>query len=256
MTGERPNREAVGADGRRQVRGVELGTAEPADYSAPDVAPVEDATVGELRSMLDAEAASRRRAILALSRRDPGTETVDRLETLARSDPDDQVRQFAVEALGKVAGDPQVALDLLHGDENPWVRAEAAVTLDRLDRTAYEETFESLLDEEAVGVRRNAMISLARIRGRDAKDVLLAGLDDPSDRVREWAVKLLGQFDDDPGVSDTLQAVLEDDSEPEVVRETAARALGARGEDVEDLLEDGTGTASADDHMLNRVPDR
>ncbi|MDR5656438.1 HEAT repeat domain-containing protein [Halodesulfurarchaeum sp. HSR-GB] len=251
------HRDAVGADGVRSVRGVRLGTAEPADYSAADTTPVEDASIEELAAMLeDSAAPTRRRAVLALARRNPEPAVIRTLAELARSDPDDQVRQFAVEATGKLDGDPQVALDLLEADADPWVRAEAAVALDRLARDAHETTFETLLEDEAVGVRRNALISLVRIRGDGARDLLLEALDDPSDRVREWAVKLLGGFDDDETVRTALKRVLDDETEIEVVRETAARSLGARGQDVEDLLEDGTGTASADDHMLNHVPDR
>lgn len=256
MTEDDERRDAVGADGVTEVRGVKLGTAAPADYSAADVGPVEEASLGTLESMLRSpEAPTRRRALLELARREGGTAYRESISELARTDPDDQVRQFALEALGKLDGDPEVALDRLENDADPWVRAEAAVTLDRLAREAHEERFASLLDDDAEGVRRNALVSVTKIRGADAREELLAALDDPSDRVREWAVKLLGQFDD-PELEQALEGVLDDGTEAEIVRETAARALGARGDAIEDLLEDGSGTASADDHMLNRVPDR
>ncbi|MFB6085855.1 MAG: HEAT repeat domain-containing protein [Halodesulfurarchaeum sp.] len=256
MTDESPDRDAVGRDGVTEVRGITLGNAEPADYSAADVTPVEDAPVDTLAEMLEApDAPTRRRASLALAGREVGDPVREKLVSLARTDPDDQVRQFAIEALGKLDGDPEVVLEVLETDENQWVRAEATVALDRLAREAFEERFESLLEDEAEGVRRNALISLTRIRREGAREELLVALSDPSDRVREWAVKLLGQYDDDQAVEAALTSTLEDDSEVEVVRETAARSLGARGEDVETLLEEGTGTASADDHMLNRVPD-
>jgi HEAT repeat protein len=255
MTGP-PKRDAVGNDGVTHVRNIRLGNARPADYSAADVTPVEDASLETLEDMLEAsEAPARRRATLALARRDVPDSIRDRLASLARTDPDAQVRQFAIEALGKLDGDPAVALEVLDADGDPWVRAEAAVALDRLDRERFEHRFEALLDDAAEGVRRNALISVARIRPDGARESLLEALSDPSDRVREWAVKLLGQFDDDPAVQTALESILEDETEAKIVRETAARSLGARGEDVEALLEAGTGTASADDHMLNRVPD-
>lgn len=257
MTDDIPTREAVGKDGVTEVRDITLGNAQPADYSAADIAPVEDASIEALEAMLDAaEAPTRRRAALALARRDVGDSIREQLASLARSDPDEQVRQFAIEALGQLDGDPEVALDVLETDENQWVRAEATVALDRLARADFEDLFESLLEDDAEGVRRNALISLTQIRRDGAREALLEATSDPSDRVREWAVKLLGQYDDDPAVEATLESVLDDETEVEVVRETAARSLGARGTDVETLLEEGTGTASADDHMLNRVPDR
>lgn len=256
MTEESEQREAVGADGTREVRDITLGTADPADYSATDITPVEDAPLDELQTMLESpDAPTRRRGILALARREPPDEIRDRLADLAVTDSDDQVRQFAVEALGKLDGDPAVAEAVLETDENPWVRAEAAVTLDRLAREQYADRFEDLLQDEHEGVRRNALISLTRIKGADVREDLFDALDDPSDRVREWAVKLMGQYDEDSAVESALKSVLEDETESEIVRETAARSLGARGTDVETLLEEGTGTASADDHMLNRVPD-
>lgn len=256
MTDDSPTREAVGKDGVTEVRDITLGNARPADYSAADIAPVEDASIETLEAMLEAsDAPTRRRAALALARRDVGDPIRDTLASLARNDTDEQVRQFAIEALGKLDGDPAVALEALETDENQWVRAEATVALDRLAREDFEDRFESLLEDDAEGVRRNALISLTRIRRNGAREDLLDALSDPSDRVREWAVKLLGQYDDDPEVEAALESILEDDREVEVVRETAARSLGARGTDVETLLEEGTGTASADDHMLNRVPD-
>ncbi len=256
MTEDSDSRDAVGKDGVTEVRDITLGNAQPADYSAADITPVEDASIQSLQAMLDSgEAPTRRRASLALARRDVGDPTREKLASLARTDPDDQVRQFAIEALGKLDGDPDVALEVLETDGDPWVRAEATVALDRLAREQYEARFESLLGDDAEGVRRNALISLTRIRRDGAREDLLTAVTDPSDRVREWAVKLLGQYDEDPEVEGMLEAVLADETEVEVVRETAARSLGARGTDVETLLEEGTGTASADDHMLNRVPD-
>ncbi|MFB6132832.1 MAG: HEAT repeat domain-containing protein [Halanaeroarchaeum sp.] len=249
-------RNAKGADGVERVRDITLGTARPADYSAADVAPVADASVGELVEMLDDPAApTRRRATLALAERECDQTVVERLESLAVSDPDDEVRQFAVEAIAKLDGDPAVARDVLESDEDQWVRAEAAVALDRMARAEHEDYFEELLHDEAAGVRRNALISLTRVRGTDARDALLDAVADDDDRVREWAVKLLGTFDDDPDVESTLKGVLEDENEMDIVKQTAARSLGARGEDVESLVEASGGTEMAGDHMLNQVPD-
>lgn len=249
-------RPAKGADGIEQVRDITLGSARVEDYSAADTAPVEDATVAELIEMLDdPDPATRRRATLALAERDREEGVLDRLESLTLSDPDDEVRQFAIEVIAKLDGDPGVAREVVETDDDPWVRAEATVALDRMDRTGHEEYFEGLLDDEAAAVRRNALISLTRVRGNDARDALIDAVDDENDRVREWATKLLGAFDDDPGVESVLRDVLEDEDEMDIVKQTAARSLGARGEDVESLVESSGGTEMAGDHMLNQVPD-
>ena len=250
-------REAKGADGIERVRDITLGTARAEDYSAADTDPVSDASIKDLREMLDDPSPpKRRRATLALAERDVGPDVVETLESMALSDPDDDVRQFAIEAVAKCYGNPDLAREVLETDDDPWVRAEAAVALDRLDRTGNEAYFEELLDDEASGVRRNALISLARLRGDDARNHIVDAVDDPDDRVREWATKLLGTFDDDPDADQVLKSVLEDEEEVDIVRETAARSLGATGEDVEELVDQTGGTEMAGDHMLNQVPDR
>lgn len=249
-------RDASGADGVEEVRDITLGTATAEDYSAADTSPVADASIDELVSTLDDQSPqTRRRATLALAERDVGAAAVEELESLALSDPDDDVRQFAVEAIAKSDGDPTVARELLETDDDPWVRAEAAVALDRLDRAGYEDYFEELLDDQAAGVRRNALISITRLQGDAARKHLLDAITDPDDRVREWATKLLGTIDDDPTVEAALQSVLDDEGEIDIVRETAARSLGATGEDVESLVDGSGGTEMAGDHMLNQVPD-
>lgn len=251
-------RMAQGADGVEQVRDITLGSARPEDYSATDTAPVADASVADLRAeATDGDPADRRRAVLALAERDADDVVREDLATLARTDPDDQVRQFAVEALAKVGGDPAVARELLAEDDDQWVRAEATVALDRMAREEHEAVFEDLLDDEASAVRRNALISLTRIRGEATREACLHALEDPDDRVREWAAKLLGAHDEDPEVEAALVAVAEDETEVDVVRETAARSLGETGQDVASLVDDaGSGTEMAGDHMLNQVPDR
>lgn len=250
-------RAAQGADGVEQVRDITLGTARPEDYSATDTRPLEDASVSTLLELLETgDAPTRRRATLALAERESDPDVLSHLEDLARTDADDEVRQFAVEAIAKLDGDPAVAVDRLDSDDDQWVRAEAAVALDRLDRAGHEEIFEALLDDDAPAVRRNALISLTRIRGEGTRDELVAALSDPDDRVREWAAKLLGAHDDDPTVEAALERVLADPEEVDVVKTTAARSLGARGEDVESLVDErSSGTQMAGDHMLDQVPD-
>ncbi len=55
-----------------------------------------------------------------------------------------------------------------------------------------EAVIEAALDDEHHAARRNALVSLFKLRGEDACDALVAAADDPSERVREWAAHLLG----------------------------------------------------------------
>ncbi|MFB6114196.1 MAG: HEAT repeat domain-containing protein [Halodesulfurarchaeum sp.] len=249
-------REASGADGVETVRDVTLGTARPEEYSAADTAPVADATVEDLLEMTHAESpTTRRRAVLALAERDPEPAARRRVTVMARTDPDAEVRQFAVEALAKLDGDPAVARDRIAADDDQWVRAEAVVALDRLDRTGHEETFARLLDDESAAVRRNALIALTRTREGEARETVIGALEDPDDRVREWAATLLGTLDDDPRVEEALRSIVTSPDEVDVVKEAAARSLGAEGEDVDALLDSPTDTRPVDEHFLNRMPD-
>ena len=140
-------------------------------------------------------------------------------------------------------------------DADPWVRAEAVISLDRLDREGYADALWDALDDDHHAVRRNAMVSMFKLRGEEASDVLLAGLADPSERVREWAAHMLGGVDEDRA-REALAARAESD-ESEIVRLTARNALaadparfrrrfqGAAGRDV---------TLPGED-LLNRTPD-
>lgn len=239
------------------VRDISLGNASLEDYSAPDTEPVSEHSIPELMNKLESpDGPTRRRAALALPERDPEESVVEKLESLAKTDPDKEVRQFAIEAVAKLGGDPEVARYQLETDSDPWVRAEAAVALDRLAREEYEEYFEQLLDDNSSGVRRNALISLTRLRGPAARDELIDGLEDPDDRVREWAAKLLGTIEDDPEVEKALKSVLEDEDELGVVKETAARSLGARGTEIDSLVDGSDGSELAGNHLLNQAPDR
>ena len=207
-------------------RDVTIGEASLRDLASSDTAPLETATTEErLALLVRGDAVERRRAALSLAEGERTEDAVEALVRVARTDEDDDVRQFAVEALGKLGGDraAEGALAVTR-DDDPWVRAEAFVALDRLDRRTHADRIEAGLEDDHHAVRRNAAISVFKRRGEDALSDLLALVDDPSDRVREWAVHMLGGVDDDRA-RETLRAVIGDDSEPDLVRTTAARAL-------------------------------
>ena len=209
-------------------RDVTIGEASLRDLASSDTAPLETATTEErLALLVRGDAVGRRRAALSLAEGDRTEDVVEALIRVARTDEDDDVRQFAVEALGKLGGDraAEGALAVTR-DDDPWVRAEAFVALDRLDRTTHADRIAAGLEDDHHAVRRNAAISTFKRRGEDALGDLLALVDDPSDRVREWAVHMLGGIDDDRA-REALRRVVEDDAEPDLVRTTAARALEA-----------------------------
>ena len=207
-------------------RDVTIGEASLRDLASSDTAPLEGATTEErLALLVRGDAVERRRAALSLAEGERTEDAVEALVRVARTDEDDDVRQFAVEALGNLGGDraAEGALAVTR-DEEPWVRAEAFVALDRLDRRTHADRIDAGLEDDHHAVRRNAAISTFKRRGEDALSDLLALVEDPSDRVREWAVHMLGGIDDERA-REALHGVVEDDAEPDLVRTTAARAL-------------------------------
>jgi len=205
-------------------RDVTLGKASPEELTASDISRIADEeAVTLIETLMAGPSTERQRAALALAERQPAAPIMEALSEAATDDPDDDVRQFAVEALGKLGGDlaAETALAVL-GDADPWVRAEALVALDRLDRDGHAPAIEGCLTDDHHAVRRNAAISLFKRRGEAALDDLLSLVADPSDRVREWVAHMLG------GISgaearEALEQLRGDESE--IVRATADRAL-------------------------------
>lgn len=181
-------------------RDVTLGEMTPDELTASDTDPVADASARELLADLkEGSKTERRRATLALAETDGSAAVVSALSQVARGDDDSDVRQFAIESLAKLRADDagDVALAISHDDEDPWVRAEALVALDRIDREGYAERMEAALTDDHHAARRNALISLFKVRGEDIEDDAIEMATDPSERVREWAAHVLGGIDDD-----------------------------------------------------------
>lgn len=207
-------------------RDVTIGEASPEELMASDTDPLDGEPVELLLDrLLSGTTIQRRRAALALAdATDPPDQVVEALAGVAGSDDDADVRQFAVEALGKLGGEIAARGALaVANDEDPWVRAEALVTLDRLDRAAHADRIERALDDDHHAVRRNALISVFKRRGEDAREELLTALGDPSERVREWAAHMLAGVDDETAREALHRAATDDPSG--VVRTTAANAL-------------------------------
>ena len=237
-------------------RDVIIGEASPAELAASDTEPVEDDAVADLVDSLGSDdVVERRRAALGLVERDRSDVAVRALSAAATTDDDAEVRQFAVEALAKLGGDLAAETAVrLADDPDPWVRAEAVVALDRVDRAAHEATIASALDDDHHAPRRNAAISLFKRRGEGALPVLVDLADDPSERVREWAAHLLGGIDDGRATR-TLDRLLSDESD--IVRKTAARAkevdAGSFRRQFSGAIDESDRTLPGEDD-LNRTP--
>ena len=249
---------------------VTIGEATPEELAAADTEPVEGDDPDELLADLEADSeVDRRRAALALKDRATTESVVAGLAYAATNDGDDDVRQFAIEALtahGTGAdgdADPEaeadevaaaVAVELLD-DPDPWVRSEAVVAVDNLDREAHESDLEAALSDGHHAVRRNAAISLFKLRGEAMADVLLEQSRDDSERVREWAAHMLGGVDEDRA-RDRLRALTDDPAT--VVRQTAERALEAEPSRFRrqfgGALENDSRLLPGEDR-LNRMPD-
>ncbi|WP_251341490.1 HEAT repeat domain-containing protein [Haloplanus halophilus] len=220
-----------------------------ANWSARGRAPAADEAA--LRDRLDADdAAARREAALGLV--DAATDgldaaTVDALAARVGDDPDADVRQFAVEALGNAGAAPE-RLRAATGDDDEWVRAEAVVALSRAEGEAATDPLRNRLDDPSGFVRRNALVALGKLGAADA-DLLRECLKtDGHASVREYAAEFLGHT---PGtVAETvtvLAAVLARDPEA-LVRANAATSLGRLGTDraVEALETQGIDDRSSD----------
>jgi len=240
-------------------RDVTIGEATPRELQATDITPVAgDPAEEKILDLRDGDIVERRRAALALGEECPTEAVLAALVEFGLGDTDSDVRQFAVEALGQVGGDRagEAAVRTLD-DPDPWVRAEAVVALDRIDRERYESHIEAAISDEHHAVKRNAAVSLFKLRGEDTLDILLEQSYDDSERLREWAAHLLAGIDDERAER-RLHEIADDDSEPQVVRSTAARSLEADPGPFRRKFTGGTENDSADlpgESRLNRRPD-
>lgn len=239
-------------------RDVTIGEATPRELRASDTTPVAgEAAAEKIADLREGDHVERRRAALALAEEKRSAAVVDALITVGLTDDDSDVRQFAVEALGELGGDRagEAAVATLC-DDDPWVRAEAVVALDRIGRENHEADIERALDDDHHAVRRNAAVSLFKLRGEGALEILLDQSRANSERLREWAAHLLAGIDDERA-SERLRELAGSESEPEVVRSTAARSLEADPGRFRRQFTGGTENDSSDlpgESRLNRRP--
>ena len=151
-----------------------------------------------------------------------------RAELIRAQDPDAQVREDAVRALGSMSS-VHIVEPLLAAlrDDSPRVRwAAAEAFCKRKESRAIEPLITSLRDSDA-GVRRLAAYALAAIADRRAVPALVKALQDREAPARGAAAAALGAIGDRSAV-DALLVSLADGSEH--VRWKSAEALGLIGD--------------------------
>ncbi|WP_144926533.1 HEAT repeat domain-containing protein [Halorubrum salsamenti] len=251
--------ESDGLEDIEVSRDVTIGEATPRELQATDISPLVGTEAAEKITALKSEdIVDRRRAALALGEEEAADLILDALINIGLADDDADVRQFSVESLGDLGGEraAEAAVGTL-SDPNPWVRSEALIALDKIDREQYATTIEASLADEHHAVRRNAAVSLFKLRGTDTKEILLSQTQDDSERVREWAAHLLAGI---PGedVEHRLREIANDESEPKVVRSTAARSIEEEPGAFRRQFTGGTEGATGGDptkNRLNKKPD-
>lgn len=187
---------------------------------------------------------------------------------LAAYDADAEVREQAVDNLGRYAADPQVEAklwEIVRTDADGEVREEA---INALRRGPMSETRIAAMRDHAMDQRvplDERLVALRALRGADSaipqvmatlaqqaqasqdpqeraqlfaafdgftdpslKVPLVYGLQDPNPVIRERAADALSGFRDDPSVLEWLQYIAQNDADPRVRRE-ALQAMGSRG---------------------------
>ncbi|MFB6082267.1 MAG: HEAT repeat domain-containing protein, partial [Halanaeroarchaeum sp.] len=121
---------------------------------------------------------------------------------------------------------------------------------------AHLDVVRERVDDDHHAVRRNALISLFKATGTEALPTLLSAADDDSERVREWAVHMLGGIDDERATATLERHAARDASR--IVRETARNALDVDADRFRRRFS-GTGAGEEVTHrgedFLNRTPD-
>jgi len=144
-------------------------------------------------------------------------------------DPNKDVRNAAVEAIGKLGGDPravELLLDFLK-DKRSIIREEAASALGKVGhKNAVDPLIQALKDESWL-VRQNAATSLGMIPDARAVEPLIQVLKDEDKDIRQIAVSALGNIGDARATEALIQTLKDEDKD---IRQTAASALGNTGD--------------------------
>ena len=144
------------------------------------------------------------------------------------TDKNQQVRRFAVAALGALGGDKAAeALGRAGKDPDPLVRSAVMEAYGKVGGASAGPALLAGLSDTALQVRLMAMRSLGTLREPRAVQPLLAMLAEKDVVVRSAAVEALGALGDAKAVPAIVKVAAEPDP---VMRESAANALGALGD--------------------------
>lgn len=141
---------------------------------------------------------------------------------------DRSVRRALLDALVRAApSSPRVLADMVQ-DHRWFVVRNAATVLGELEDPDAVEHLTGVLAHSHPRVRREAVMSLARVGGDDGAQLILGMLDDPDDGVRAASAMALGVL----GVERSVRTLLErlDEEEHTDVQVELLRALGQLGD--------------------------
>lgn len=148
--------------------------------------------VGEVAQHTDASLRREAIARLQAEGRAEGGKRALAAATLTRffQDPDDALQVAAIEATGSVAhGDAVQALAALSARPDADVRAVAVEALRRVRDSRAVDALELYRHDSEVAVRQGAYRGLAQVGGSQGYELLLKGLDDPSEGVRTTVIE-------------------------------------------------------------------
>lgn len=152
----------------------------------------------EMASLVDSEAAHRRKAIDILEHK--GTaRSGPVLAQVLRGDPDDDTREKAATVLRKRAwtGAEPVQEEIARSGSSTELRMECLRGLLVLDGTKYRPLLHELVRAEANDKVRLSLVKLIEDRPRkEDRDVLIEMLDDPYSHVARHAARALGNLGD------------------------------------------------------------
>jgi len=130
--------------------------------------------------------------------------------------------RIGLQAFGNKAFEPLAAA--VKKNDDPWIRANAATILGRMNAPGAIPLLIEALRDEAPVTRQHAAMALGMMRDRAALEPLLAMLDDPDDETRATACMALGWFRDGSTFDPLLHRLENDESAR--VRSNAAKSLG------------------------------
>jgi HEAT repeat protein len=155
--------------------------------------------------------------------------TIEPLRVRMMTDPDPRVQVAAINALGKI-GDSAAIPDLQRvglTSPNVDIRVASAIALGRVEGSpGVISALEDGCRDSNVLVRRHSIDAVSRHYEQDADrvyQVVLAGLADFDDRVREASAIALARINDERGIEPLLQAT---GDRTAIVRQAAASSVG------------------------------